>query len=234
MKKNGEKPFPATGNRKPKKKKKKKGAVQESNVSVERLHGTPNKPRKQKGGEAAWCCTFIVSLSWLSRLTTHETKEIQKKKNPGYFIQVYPVISRRFRRRGRRNNVFHASRTIMWGHLACQVNSLFLYILPQSSLLFFSPPFSIWENLVSWWCAGATHHVHCIVCYFLFSHSFSFILWFFFFSFLFIFFSSGFRIETVANGAFVHVLPGVRWAWSHRLPAVSESRTWRTKTATGK
>jgi hypothetical protein len=63
MKKNGEKPFPATGNRKPKKKKKKKGAVQESNVSVERLDGTPNKPRKQKGGEAAWCCTFIVSLS---------------------------------------------------------------------------------------------------------------------------------------------------------------------------
>jgi hypothetical protein len=120
----------------------------------------------------------------LSRLTTHETKEIQKKKkNPGYFIQVYPVISRRFRRRGRRNNVFHASRTIMWGHLACQVNSLFLYILPQSSLLFFSPPFSIWENLVSWWCAGATHHVHCIVCYFLFSHSFSFILWFFFLRF---------------------------------------------------
>lgn len=49
MKKNGEKPFPATGNRKPKKKKK-KGAVQESNVSVERLYVTPNKPRKQKGG----------------------------------------------------------------------------------------------------------------------------------------------------------------------------------------
>lgn len=194
---------------------------------------TSQENKKRGGGEAAWCCTFIVSLSWLSRLTTHETKEIQKK-NPGYFIQVYPVISRRFRR-GRRNIMFSTRH-----ELSCEAISraksipFFLciyFLLPRSSLLFFSPPlFSIWENLVSWWCA--THHVHCIVCYFLFSHSFSFILWFF--SFLFIFFSSGFRIETVANGAFVHVLPRVRWARSHCLPAVSESRTWRTKTATGK
>lgn len=44
----------------------------------------------------------------------------------------------------------------------------------------------------------------------------------------------GFRIEIVANGAFVYVLSGKRRTWSHRFVVVSESRCGRTETTTGK
>jgi hypothetical protein len=83
MKKNGEKPFPATGNRKPKKK---KGAVQEYLTSQSNaFKELPTSQENKKGGGSLVLHIYSIIKLIVSSDNTRNKRNTEEEEEPGLF-----------------------------------------------------------------------------------------------------------------------------------------------------